>query len=75
MDPETFLIAEKKVICKVPAALSPLCLLAAYYAFDMEYPKGLSSMYMLFEKILLNKHSKKEPQIVTTIFTALVNID
>ena len=36
---EAFLVAERRVICKVPACQAPLVLVAAYYAFNMSYPK------------------------------------
>ena len=73
-DTETFLVAEKTVICKIPGHQALLTLLAAYYAFNMAYaiyPKGLTCLHVLLEKVLLNRHTSKESQLVATLFTSL----
>ena len=53
--------------------LAPVYLISAYYVFDIEYPKGLRSLYLLLEKVLFNKQNEKVPQIVHRIFSALMN--
>ena len=68
---EVFLVMEKKVLCKISITLAPLYLLSAFFVFDMVYPKGLTSLYQLFEKILLDKHDTKCSQIVSRLFTAI----
>lgn len=66
---EVFLICERQVLCKITPELSPLYLLAAFYAFNMKYPKGLHSLYTLFQIILLNSRPKKVPAIVSKVLT------
>ena len=56
---ETFLIAEKLCITKVPVNRAPLYLLAAFHVYNLEYPRGLTSLYTLLEVILLNTRPKK----------------
>ena len=70
---EAFLAVEKIVLCKIPPLLAPVYLISAYYVFDIEYPKGLRSLYLLLEKVLFNKKNEKVPQIVHRIFSALMN--
>ena len=41
---EVFLICEGQVLCKISPELSPLYVLAAFYAFNMKYPKGLGCL-------------------------------
>lgn len=68
---ETFLVMEKKVLCKISVTSAPLFLLSAFFVFDMLYPKGVSSLYQLLEKVLLEKHDTKCSQIVSRLFTAI----
>lgn len=56
---QTFLIAEKLCITKVPVNRAPLYLLAAFHVYNLEYPRGLTSLYTLLEVILLNTRPKK----------------
>ena len=57
---ETFLVVEKKVICKAKAIiLCPLLLLAAYYSYNMSYPAGLKTLYMFLEYVILDVKPKK----------------
>ena len=73
---EVFLVVEKQVLMKIPAIEHcPLYLLSAYYVFNILYPKGLCSLYTLLEKLLLDKHKKKTPAIVTRLFTSLTVMD
>ena len=37
---EVFLVCEHQVLTKVTGMEAPLVLLAAYYAYNMSYPKG-----------------------------------
>ena len=50
---------------------SSLFLFAAFYAFNMQYPKGLVSLYTFLEIFLFNKRPKKIPSIVSSILSCL----
>lgn len=68
---EAFLVSEREVICKVPVGEIPLYLLSAFYSFNMQYPRGLTSLYTLLEILLFNIRPKKVPQIVSGLLTWL----
>ena len=68
---EVFLVSEKVVLCKIDPPKSPLFLFAAFYAFNMQYPKGLVSLYTFLEIFLFNKRPKKIPSIVSSILSCL----
>ena len=72
---ETFLVAEKLCLTKVHVSRAPLYLLAAFHVYNMEYPKGLTSLYTLLEVLLLNSRPKKMPQIVSTTLTTLDHLE
>ena len=54
-DTETFLVAKRQVLCTIPADQAPPYLLEVYYVFNIAYPKGLVSHFILFENMLLSK--------------------
>ena len=72
---EVFLVSEKVMLCKIDPQKSPLYLFAAFYAFNMQYPKGLVSLYTFLEIFLFNKRPKKVPSIVSSILSCLNNVN
>ena len=62
------------MICKISVISAPLLLLASFFVFDMVYPKGLSSFYLLLEKVLLDKHDAKSSQVVSRVITAITHM-
>ena len=52
---DAFLVAEKKIICKVPPIEVPLALLATFYTFNMHYPQGCTNFYTFFECLFLGR--------------------
>ena len=72
---EVHMVAENHVIMEVPPETIAAALLAAYYSFNMEYPRGLKGTFLLLEKLILEKHSQKEPRLVTSVFASLSNMD
>ena len=71
---EVLLVVEYQVVCRVKPREAPLCLLAAYYAYDMKYPKGLENFYTFLDIILLDKQTKKLPSILSRLFAQLSNM-
>ena len=69
-----FLVVEKEVICTLPANEAPVALLAAYYNFDIAYPKGCRQLMTSLEILLLNKMPKKVPAKVSTLLSAIQNV-
>ena len=70
---EVLLIIEGQIVCNVKAREAPLCLLSAYYAYNMKYPKGLENFYLFLELVILDKQTKKLPSVLTRLFTQLNN--
>ena len=68
---EVFLACEKTLITDVKGLEAPYILLAAFYAFNMVYPKGTTSFYTLLEILLLGMKPKKIPSIVSKILVSL----
>ena len=68
---EVFLVSEKEVLCKIEPQKSPLFLFAAFYAFNMQYPKGLVSLYTFLEIVLFNRRPNKVPSIVSSVLSCL----
>ena len=42
---QVFLVAKNQLLCNVKPLESPLSLLSAFYSYNMNYPKGLESLY------------------------------
>ena len=74
-DSKVFLVFERSVICKVPAVEVPIVIMAAYYAYNMQYPSGLKNLYTLFELELCGITPKKLPRNVERMLTCLSLID
>ena len=68
---EAFLACESQVVCKVNSEDSILYLLAAFYSYHMQFPKGLRSLYTLFEILFLNQRPKKVPSIVSSVLSCI----
>lgn len=71
---EAFLAIERHIILKIPVVDTVLFLLSAFYVFNMVYPKGLCGLYQLMEKLVLDKHSSKTPQLVTRLYTTITTL-
>ena len=62
--------AEKLKLFSTTALEAPLSLLAAYYAYNMSYPKGLQTFYTFLEYVILDKQpTKKMPSNLETFIT------
>ena len=57
----------KQLITKIPGLECPLVLSGAYYAFNMAYPKGLSSLFTM----LCGQHPEKLPKAASDAVIAL----
>lgn len=64
------LVVERQVLCSVPIKEAPLALLAAYYTFNMEYPKGIKKCLGTLEILLDIIPSKIDPKI-SAVLSAL----
>ena len=62
---EVFLVVEHMIISEIAGIEAPLLLLAAYYAYNMKYPKGLTSFFTLLEVKLCNIKPHKVPTVVS----------
>ncbi len=71
---QVLLIVEQQVVCQVKPREAPLCLLAAFYTFNMKYPKGLENFYQFLEILVLDKPAKNLPCVLTRLFTQLSNV-
>lgn len=68
---ETFIVAETQLVCKVKPHEAPLALLAAFYCYNMSYPKGLETFYMFLDYIILDKRPKKMSSTLTHFITVV----
>ena len=68
---ESFLVVEKKVICKMNPILCPLMLLAGYYCYNMSYPTGLKTLFAFLEYVILDIKPKKMPSVLAQFTTYL----
>ena len=64
---EIFLICEQTIITQVTGLEAPIALLAAYYAFNMQYPKGLQSFCTLLEVMLCGVKPGKVPNVSSAL--------
>ena len=63
---------ESQVIFKIRKNDSAFILIAAYYVFNISYPKGLETFFYFFEHIILDKKPKKVPSTMNQ-FLSLLN--
>ena len=68
---EVFLVCEQVIITEIAGMEAPMLLLAAYYSFNMHYPKGLSSFFTLLEVKLCGNKPRKVPQAVSNALIGL----
>ena len=67
------IVVEKKPLCDVLLSDLPLAMLAAFYCFDLQYPKGFVNFFTLCEILALKHGSHKLGNKVETVFTVLSN--
>ena len=48
-DVQVFLVCQQVNVSKIAGMEAPLVLLAAYYSYDMQYPKGLNPIFTLLQ--------------------------
>ena len=53
-DSPAILVVEHQIMCNMPLKEVPLGLMAAFYVFNMEYPKGIQKTLMALEIIVLD---------------------
>ena len=70
-DVEIFLVCEQVIISKIAGMEAPLVLLAAYYSYNMHYPKGLNSFFTLLEVKLCGIKPRKVPNVVSNALIGL----
>ena len=69
---EVFLVIEKTIVCQIRSIDEPpLLLLAAFYSFNISYPKGLETMYKLLEYCILGKKSGKISSSLANFITMI----
>ena len=69
-----FVIAEKEVVCTVPEIEAPVGLMAAYYNFNIAYPKSSQLLGTFLDIVLLDKVPKKVPSKVSALLSAIKNV-
>ena len=70
-DVDVFIMCEQVIICKIQGMEAPFGLLAAYYSFNMQYPKGLNSFFTLLEVKLCGIRPHKVPNVVSNALIGL----
>ena len=68
---EVFLVCEQVIISEIAGIEAPLALLAAYYSYNMQYPRGLSSFFTLLEVKLCGIKPHKVPSAVSNALIGL----
>ena len=68
---EVYLVCEQVIISQIAGIEAPLLLLAAYYCYNMQYPKGLSSFFTLLEVKLCGIKPSKVPNSVSNALIGL----
>ena len=66
-------VVEKKPLCDVLLSDLPLTMLATFYCFDLQYPKGFVNFFSLCEMLVLNHGTPKSGSRVEAIFGILSN--
>ena len=64
---EVFLVCEQQVITKVTGIEAPMALLAAYYSYNMSYPKGTNSFFTFLEIKLCDLKIDRIPVVVSNL--------
>lgn len=68
---EVFLVSEHQVLTKVTEMEAPLVLLAAYYTYNMSYPKGTSCFFSMLEIKLCELRRANVPAAVYNVIIGL----
>ena len=68
---DLYLIIEGVPLKKIPPTDVPIYLLAAFYAFNISYPKSLSHFYDLLEYVCLGTKKKKPGTILSNFVASL----
>ena len=68
------LVVERQIICSIPVNEAPLGLLAAFYVFNIEYPKGIRKALMALEIIVLDIVPPKVDPKVASLLSALTKV-
>ena len=68
---EVCLMCEQVIISEIAGIEAPLVLLAAYYSYSMQYPRGLSSFYTLLEVKLCGIKPHEVPSAVSNALIGL----
>ena len=68
------LIVERKVLTVCPLQEVMTALLAGYYCFNIEYPKGTSLFFSVIEILLLGKTPRNIHTKVQAILAALTSV-
>ncbi len=55
---QCFLVIDQEIIFEVDIKDSALCIISAFFVFDICYTKSLNSVCLFLENILLGKNSK-----------------
>ena len=67
------LVVERQVLCSVPIKEAPLALLAAYYAFNIEYPRGIKKCLATLEILILDIVPSKVDPKISALLSALTH--
>ena len=70
-DEEVFLVVDKNVIDKVEPKDIPFTLMAAFYVFNIRYPKGCHVLYSFLEVFALKFSPERAPASVKHLFANL----
>ena len=71
---QTFLVVDKTILSEVPLDYGiPFVLLAAFFVFNICYPKGCSNIYSFMEITTLNYPASKSTATVKHFLSSLQN--
>ena len=73
-DTAAVLVVERQILCSVPVKEAPLALLAAYYTFNMEYPKGIRKCLTTLKILVLDVVPSKIDPKISAVLSALTHI-
>ncbi len=70
-DQMVFLVTDNKILDHIEPRDLPFCLMAAYYVFNIEYPKGCHSFYSFLEVFALKMEPSKVQSSVSHFLARL----
>ena len=70
----TVLVTERQIVSICPTNEAVTALLAAYYCFNIEYPRGSLLFFTALEILLLGKVPKKIHSKISTVMSALESV-